>query len=355
MTKQYTFVLAILSLSVLLICCGRNQPPMTSPQTVNLLVATSGTVRLKRDGWKDFVPVAAGARLQPTDLLEVQGSATVLCDGPMVMTMTALGKTPCPLERGSFVYDGARVSSGQRGIPKDIPYIVFPRNTLVLKNRPLLMWNDTGAPPYTVTIVDNTGKEVLPQIAVTDTRLAYPTDAPTLQPGIDYLLVVRDAKGKTSVDDPAKGLGFRVLSATSRPDVEQQSAAILALEGLDETARQLALAVSYATWPGEDGRGLYVEAWQVLEQVAQTHDTPPIRLWIGDMLHAMRLPNEAEIAYQHALQQAKASGDRASQAAAEAGLWRVTSETTRLDAALVLYDHLGDMHEVTALRTESTP
>src|SRR5919199_865805 len=56
--------------------------PAAHVQGEDLLVSTTGTVRLLRKGWKDFVPVSAGARLAPTDLLDVQGSATVLCTGP---------------------------------------------------------------------------------------------------------------------------------------------------------------------------------------------------------------------------------------------------------------------------------
>jgi hypothetical protein len=313
-------------------------------------------VRLKRDGWKDFVPVSAGARLQPTDLLEAEGSATVLCAGPQVKTLTALGRTPCPVEQGSFVYDGARFSSGQRAaIPQDIPYILHPRSTLVLDGRPQLIWHDSGAAPYSVTIVDGAGELVWEQAAVAGTALQYPEDAPALQTGTDYLLIVRDAGAKTSEDDPAKGLGFRVLSAAARPAVEQRRDAILALEELDDNSRQLALAVYYATWIGEGGRGLWGEAWQILEQVAQTRDTPAVRLWMGDVLRAISLPDEAEAAYREALRQAQAVGDRASQAAAEAGLWRVTGEQARLDAALRLYEELGEQHEAATLREESGP
>lgn len=353
--KQLLHILSILSLSLLLAMCDKDKP-VASGQEVNLLVATSGTVRLKRDGWKDYVPVAAGARLLPTDLLEVNGSATVLCAGPLVKTLTDLGKTPCPAERASFVYDGARFSSGQRAaLPQDLPYILFPRNTLVLDPRPRLTWHDTGAVSYTVMIVDSSGKTVWEQAEITDTAFQYPEDAPALQPERDYLLLVRDANGKTSEDDPAKGLGFRVVDAAARPDVEQQRDVLLKLEGLDESSRLLALAVFYATWRGEGERGLWGEAFQLLEQVAQDRDTPAVRLWMGDVLRAMSLPDEATAAYEQARQQAEATGDRASQATAEAGLWRVTGEQAQLDVALQLYTDLGDQGEAAALRAESAP
>lgn len=351
--KQHSLLLALLMLSLLLAACNDTRAS-TSTQEVNLLVVTSGTVRLKRAGWNAFVPVAAGVRLQPTDLLDVEGSATVLCDGPQVTTMKALGKTPCPTEHGSFVYDGARFSTGQRGTTQDIPYISFPRGTIVLDSHPQLRWHATGTVSYTVTIMDG-AKVVWEQPDVTGTTIQYPEDAPALLPDTDYLLIVRDTNGKTSEDDAAKGLGFRVVSAAQRAEVEQRRNAILALTALEPSAQQLALAVYYATWRGEGERGLWGEALQLLDQVAQAQDTPAVRLWMGDVARAMSLPDEAEAAYSQAHQQAAATGDRASQADAAAGLWRVTGEQDWLDAALKIYNELGDQREATALQAEAAP
>jgi hypothetical protein len=60
------------------------------------------------------------------------------------------------------------------------------------------------------------------------------------------------------------------------------------------------------------------------------------------MLLAMRLPDEAETAYQMALKQAKVLNDLESQAAAHAGLWRVTGDETHWEKAIELYEQLGD-------------
>lgn len=352
--KPLSLAIAVLCLSVLPAACVPQKPPLSSGQQINLLVATSGTVYLKRDGWKDYVPVAAGVRLASTDLLKADGSASVLCAGPEVITVTAMGKTPCPTERGSYVYDGARFSGGQRGTAADIPYIAFPRSTMVLDPRPLLTWHDTGSAPYTVSIVEG-AKVVWEQGDIAGTALQYPMDAPALRPDTDYLLIVRDAAGKSSEEDPAKGLGFRVVSAAARPEVERQREEILKLAPLDPPAQQLALAVYYATWRGDGERGFWGEALRLLEQVAQVQDTPAVRLWMGDVAWAVSLPDEAEAAYSHAHLQAQDTGDRASQAAAAAGLWRVTGERDWLDAALRLYDELGDQREAKALQDEAAP
>lgn len=351
---RITRQLLILILAGLLASACSTQPP-PPPSELNLLVAVEGTARLKREGWKDFVPVAAGTLLASTDLLDVQGSASVLCAGPQVLTLTALGKTPCPTERTALVYEGARFSSGQRGAPADVPYLLFPRNTLVLDARPQLIWHDSGAPPYTVSISDDVGTTIWEQADVAGTTLVYPDDAPALAPGLGYLLVVRDANGRSSAEDPEKGLGFGVINAETRAEVLAQRAALERLEGLDEPAHVLAVAVRYATWPEEGGRGLHGEAWLLFNQLAQTHDTPALQLWLGNVLAKTRLTDEATAAYQRARDQASAMGDTSSQAAAEAGLWRVNGDQAHLDAALALYDELGDRSEAAALRATASP
>jgi tetratricopeptide (TPR) repeat protein len=181
----------------------------------------------------------------------------------------------------------------------------------------------------------------------------YPDDAPALQPGTDYLLVVQDdATGRASAEDPAKGLGFQLLGEAERATVEGRRDGILALESLDEPARDLALAVYYAGLDFE-GRGLWGEAWLLLESVVQTQDAPTVQLLMGDMAAAMKLPDEAEAAHRAALGSAEAMGDLESQAAAYAGLWRIQGDKSYLERALELYERLGDEDTAEALREES--
>jgi len=72
---------------------------------------------------------------------------------------------------------------------------------------------------------------------------------------------------------------------------------------------------------------------------------------MGDLLRNMDSP-DTEGAYQTALARAEALGDVESQAAAYAGLWRVTSEATRWDKAMELYVYLGDEAAQQALEEE---
>lgn len=342
--RRLTLVIIVLSIAALVLggCGGGEEsPPSPRGNQVNLLVSTEGTIRLKREGWNDYVPVAFGVLVRSTDLVEVDGSALLLCADLSLEQVTRPGRQPCPVEGGWLEYNGGRFESSQRGSASEVPYILYPRNTLVLDPHPLLRWRDTDAGSYTVSIVSG-GEQVWSQSDVAGGEIQYPDDAPALQPGSDYLLVVQDDDGNSSQEDPARGLGFQVLSEAERAAIAARRDDILALDGLDEPARHLALAVYYAGLDLGGGRGLWGDAWLLLESVARAQDTPAVRLLLGDMSAAIKLPHEAETAYQAALQSAEVLGDLESQAAAHAGLWRVTGVQDHLKQALALCEELGD-------------
>jgi len=344
MKRLAILMAALLAVTASLSGCSPPPPPVDHP---NLLVAVEGNVRLKRDGWSDYVPVGFGTLIHYDDLLQVDGTATVLCGDLTIKPVSGLDSCPCPPGPGRLEHRGAHY----RAIPKTVPYVQHPRNTLVLDPRPLLRWNDTQASSYTVAIVSG-GETVWNQPGVTGNSIHYPDEAPALQPDTDYLLIVQDGT-HTSGDDPTRGLGFQVLGEAERAIIEERRDEILALSSLDSPARDFALAVYYATWQAPaDGRGLWGEAWLLLESVAQTQNEPAVHLWMGDVLAAIKLFDEAEAAYQDALQRAEPLGDLETQAAAHAGQWRVTRDEGRFEQALELYERLGDRITAEALREE---
>jgi hypothetical protein len=333
-SEKTRFLMIILSLLTAALLNGCTKPTPEPVDHPNLLVAVEGDTLLKREGWSDYIPVGFGTIIQYNDLLQVDGTASVLCGDLTVKTISG---------------------PHYRAIPDAIPYIQHPRNTLVLDSQPMLRWNDTGASSYIVAIASG-GETVWSQPGVTGNSIRYPDGAPALQPDTDYLLTVQDGE-HSSGDDPTKGLGFQVLGEAERAIIEERRDEILALSSLDSPARDFALAVYYATWqvPADetepaDGRGLWGEAWLLLESVAQTQNEPAVHLWMGDVLAAMKMFDEAEAVYQTALQRADALGDLEAQAAAYAGLWRLTGKETNREKAIALYEELGDKRAVEALQ-----
>jgi hypothetical protein len=355
MKQRFRLSIVPIVVMVVVIGCSPPAPKSVAPEPtdgLNLLVAVEGQVRLKRDGWSDYIPVGFGTLIQYDDLLQVDGIATVLCGDLTVETVSGWDSCPCPPSaRGRLEHRGTYF----RGPSANVPYVQHPRNTLVLDERPLLRWHNTGASAYTVAVVQS-GKAIWQQNDVAGSEMQYPEDAPPLRSDVDYLLAVQDSDtGAGSSADPARGIGFQVMAKEDRLAIEDRRKEILGLSSLDEPSREFVLATYYATWGDseeQDGRGLWGEAWLLLESVAQTYDAPAVYLWMGDLLRAMKLPDEAEAAYQTALQRAETLGDLESQAIAHAGLWWVTGRDEEWDEALLLYEALGDEAQVEALREE---
>jgi hypothetical protein len=321
----------------------------------HLIADIQGSAQLSRKGWKSWVPIGAGTLLHPNDLLDVSGSVTLLCADLSVVVITSRARPPCPTDQGVLEYHGAEFSSLQRSAADPIPYILHPRHTLVLEPRPLLRWHDTGAASYTLALtVDST--VVWAKDDVVGSQLHYPNDAPLLIPGKDYLLTVKDnTTGRTSLEDPAKGLGFQILDQQTRQAIATQRDALMQRQELADSSRQLALAVYYMSLGPSNGRALWGEAWLLLENVVQVRGDPAIYRLSGDALRAMALPNEAESAYATAARQAEQLGDIETRAVALANLWRLTSRQESFDEALRLYTTLGDTASADGLRKEHGP
>jgi hypothetical protein len=332
----------------LVLLTGCSPPPDPVPRP-NVLIKVEGTVRLKRAGWDATTPVGFGTLLHYDDLLEVEGTARILCGDLTLKELTdTTDSCPCPAWKGDFT----TAEGTYRAVPSDVPYIQHPRRALVLEGQPLLRWRDTGAGSYTVAIAQG-GSVIWRQDGVTGNELRYPTDAPALEPGVDYMLVVQDNDtGVQSGADPAPNLSFRVAASEQRTTLAEQCDAGATLDTLDPAARDYARALCYATSNVMDGgRYPWGAALLLLESVAETHDAPAIHLWMGDLLTKMDLP-DAEEAYQAALSHAEALDDLESQAAAHAGLWRVTSDEVYRKKAVELYERLGDDAAQQALEEE---
>ena len=338
----------IVMLAAMVLCLS---VPAIVESGTNFLLTGSGNVRLKRDGWSSYISVTFGTRLRSDDLLRVDGQATVLCADLTAKSVSGLMSTPCS-DAGILKYRGARFIA-RRAVPSEgIPYILYPRNTLVLDSRPLLSWHDTGARSYTVAIMQ--GGTALWQRAVAGTKLPYPDDEPALEPNIDYLLLVTDdVSGETSAKDPAKGIGFQLATAEESASIRARCDQIKGLTMLEPPAQEFALGAYHASVEVSDsGFSPLGEAWLIFEKLAKTHDTPAVHLWRGDILTRIQLPNEASSAYQAVIKSAELLGDTESEATARAALWRLTGDEAHLNGAIKLYEQLGDEDEAKALRKE---
>ncbi len=122
------FVVPLVLLALLGGCGAAAPGPATAaPGNAGLIVAVSGDAALKRQGWRDFAPVAFGAVFRRGDLVRVGdgGRALVACADLNLAELTGGVKgNPCPAGGPApLVFEGALVSPtrggpGRRGLSR---------------------------------------------------------------------------------------------------------------------------------------------------------------------------------------------------------------------------------------------
>ena len=304
-----------------------------SPPKLHFWIEGNGT--LNRSRQTGYIPVSIGAKIQRGDLIAPADGQTVkiLCADLSLHLLNRNSPCTCSDDQGDIVYDGWKMSRPM-GVGSAIPYILQPRRTAILGQKPLLKWYDTGASSYTVKLVDEAINVVWQANNVTLNQIEYP-GKPQLQPGKTYLLkVIDNDTGDHSGKDLMKGIGFQLLDDESIKTIDLYAKKIQALD-LNEKSQIFAIAVYYAT------QGVYGEALSLLENISSDLSTPAVHVWRGHMYGAMRLAAEAETAYTQALELAEAEGDLYTQAEAAGGLWCITRNQQYHDAAVQLHHTMG--------------
>lgn len=143
-----------------------------------------------------------------------------------------------------------------------IPYIISPRRTLLLNDKPKLRWNKVpGVNNYTVSLVK--GDRTIWETTVNKNEVVYPGE-PQLEPGSEYVLIVKAENGRTSEEEKLPARGFKML-----PTAEKQfvSAAIEQVNNQQIAEKTKALQRAYF-YIGSD---LKSEAIETLEALVATN------------------------------------------------------------------------------------
>jgi hypothetical protein len=237
--------------------------------------------------------------------------------------------------------------SRPRGDNKASPYIISPRNTEILTNRPLLQWNRVaGTTRYTVQLQ---GEGVDWKTETSDTQLIYPGEPP-LKGGERYLLIVTTDQKVSSTQEVGATLRFGSLSEDKAKAVKTEIAAIKQ-QKLTPEAEALTLAYLY------EGYGLRAEAIALLTELAkQKSQTRAVYTLLGDLYLQTGLPQQAKEVYAQSLTLAQRSGDLEGQAESQLGLgessYGLSENKEALDwlkKAQTSYDGLGDESQVKLL------
>ena len=273
----------------------------------------------------------------------------------------------------------------------EIPFIISPRSTAVLNNRPTLRWNAlSGMTSYTVSLEDQrVGEGIVWTQEVSDRGVAYPnqppgdfpakyievdypSDASSLESGVDYLAIVRtqqpvEAAEKccngwskqpenpflcitSSTKDEGKGLGFYLLDENEAQQIRELAANVK--QELDGEAQALALAHLYQE------NDLMMDAIATLETlIKQGSQTTGVYRFVGDLYREVQLSQLAEVRYFKAIELAKNSHDLIGQAMAQSSLAEVLAARGSNRKAIEIgqeakdaYATLGDKAKVRKLQ-----
>lgn len=247
--------------------------------------------------------------------------------------------------RGSDCDEGGNPRGPAGGLDTSIPFIISPRNTVIINDKPIIRWNPVrGASSYTATISDDQGETWWEKKQMRTTEIPY--DGKPFQPGMSYSVVVQTDKGESSRES-LPNLGFRRLSPDDVRQVETVTN-FIAKQGLTDEAKALPFAYLYM------GYGLRSEAIKVLEaEVTKGSKNLPIYRLLGDLYSRIQLNLLAGDSYEKAIGLANAANDIQALATVQAKLGEVyeargdrTNAVRLYRDALNNYRQLGDSQRV---------
>ncbi|MDY6876728.1 MAG: hypothetical protein SWK90_11080 [Chloroflexota bacterium] len=370
MSKKVLLGLLLVASGLMAVACGQASTPVpattgqtSEPALPNLLVQAEGEVWLRRAGWSDFLPVGFGVAVAPGDLLRVAegsigvifcGDETTWEKGPSSLLADGLEHgVPCQTGRPPRPWADVAALRGEKE-GKNL-YVLRPRNTALLNNRPSLGWHplpDVDA--YTVTLLGDDGQDRAP-VQATGGELDWPEGWPPLESGATYVLVIEgDGQRSDEGREGHTGLGFWLLPAEDVESVQALEARLRA-QSLSPTAADMLVAELYL------GYGLRAEAAQLLRELTASDESPAVQLALGRVYLEMGLATEAQEAFAQALAGAQTTGESEAEAAAQVGLGLAArlladgTEEEHLQAARALYEQIGDqdsMEQVDQLLAE---
>ncbi|WP_251961029.1 tetratricopeptide repeat protein [Nostoc commune] len=346
-----------LGLSALNIVAISQAASVQSDFLPSFLNDVNGKVEYRRATWKKYQLAQRNIELYPGDMLKLgQGAiARIKCANGRYWRVPDNGESglnngcqPVPVKN--------KPPFGVRGgDDPTLPFIISPRSTQLLTDKPTLRWNVVvGAKRYTASVVDQrVGKGEVWKTETTSNQVVY--NGPLLEPGVDYLLSVKTDNGKSSdkeIEQGAVGIGFRVLNRDKSQQVQTELAEI-DKEFTGET-KELAIAQLYIL------SDLRAEAIEKLEALtSKKSQTSTIYRSLGDLYRQIRLNRLAEDRYLKAVQDGKKLGDLETIVLSQTGLAEIYASRRNWDeairwgtAAKTGYEDLGDPQRVSELNKQ---
>lgn len=344
--------LKIVLLSLLLVTIAI--PGSTRQTSLNILSEARGEVKLKRSGNRQYQRVYGGETLSPSDKLQLgRGSlARVLCNNLSPWILNSQGEftvsSGCPASRNPPIREphGGRLLPTRASDNPTVPYVISPRNTIILEDKLTLRWQAVeGARSYQVEVK---GGGVNWTTQVDKTEVIYSGNEP-LQPDTRYRVMITADNGKSTRNEAP--VGFTVLNEQEVQRVKSEISR-LQQQPLSEDAKVLALAYLYT------GNELNTAAIELLEGwVKKGTQTTAVYELLGSNYRQVGLYRLARERFLTGLEKAKAEGNLDGQARIQLSLGEVDYGLAELPQALqwfqsaqVSYRELGNEGQVQELQ-----
>ena len=313
---------------------GLAAPDSANSTVFNFIFEIKGEVQLKRSQWKGYRKANVGNLLNPSDQLRLGtgASAKIVCSNLSLWSLQGNSVTQVSDGCPSRILNRNRPNSTRvtpRAPNEKIPYVISPRNTALLTNRPILRWNAVpGAINYTVKLL-SFGKEYW-QTETTNTQIEYPAESP-LEPDLYYLLVIEAKKVNqriSSEEEEGVDLLFKQLDEI-KSQLLQSKISKVKQQKLTKDTEGLALAYLYQSY------NLKAESIELLEDlVRESSQITGVYQLLGDFYLQIGLSQQAKEPYINALKLAKVSENVEGQAEAQAGLGEVLYSLGKTEEAI---------------------
>ena len=271
----------------------------------------SGEVQLQRQDGRNIRPTS-GTPIYPGDKLQTSqnGQITIQCADLGIKSIKAgenqLNSCLLASEKSKSECNKNLIRCPDRGDDQvawnnaPVPYIISPRRTQLLENKPTLRWNPVaGATSYKLSLRENKTK-LNWELTVAGTEVMYPGE-PALKPGVKYRLIVEANTGASSETPVVEGdTEFGLLDEGEMQRVKDAVGAI-GQQVPNAAAKKLATANLYIS------TNLIAEAIETLESLPKSGvETPPIYRTLGDLYREnLQLMPQAEVYYKKAIGIAK--------------------------------------------------
>ena len=286
---------------VFLFTCELSTASLSQNAPVHAILQAKGKVLVNNKNWKKPQTAFVGLSLNSDDTLDIPAKASVkiYCSDNITIWTPKPGKyrvsQGCPSGKAVIRLPNSNndtlrpIGKTEAALAK-LPYVITPRKTDIISDRPQISWNAVpGASYYTVKI-ETDGFSWTKQ--TNENKIIYSGDRP-LQPETRYWVTVTTDQGLSSQQDTE--VGFNVSDQQTKKIV-LEAVEKIQKQPLSPTEKGLILAYLYR------GYKLYDNAINILEElVNQGSSEVTVYQLLGDTYLEIGLPQLARNTYQKGL------------------------------------------------------